>query len=69
MDIGNVDVDREMIEAKIASYTETDLEEIRIQYSEYKNALGPEATKSFSAFISGIAAMNCLFEEINKESV
>ena len=65
----DVEVTPEMIEAKIASYSETDMDNIRIQYSEYKNAFGPEATKTFAQFISGIAAMNCLFAELNKESV
>lgn len=64
LDAPDVGVDAAAIQAKIDSYTETDMEELRIQYSEYRNAYGPDATKTFKQFVSGVAAMNCLFAAI-----
>ena len=43
------------------SWTETDWDGVRENYSEYKGALGPEATKGLIEFAFGIAAQNELY--------
>ena len=45
----------------IESWTDADKEEIRIQYSEYKNAMGPEADRTFAEFAYMRAAMSIAF--------
>lgn len=46
------------------SWTDLDKEEMRIRYSEYRNAMGPDATESFNAFALRIATQNFLFQTV-----
>lgn len=44
------------------SWDEITLDEMRIRYSEYRNAMGPDATESFNAFCLRIATQNFLYQ-------
>ena len=46
---------------KMASYTDADKEQLRIEFSEYKNAMGREADKNFYQFCVHRATMSVYY--------
>ena len=52
---------RSLVQDKIRSWTDADKEQLRIDYSEYRNAMGPEADKSFDEFACQRAAMSVYY--------
>ena len=56
-----MNIENHKIIARMKSWTETDWDGVRENYSEYKGALGDEATKGLIEFAFGIAAQNELY--------
>ena len=58
----------EQIEERLASWDDMEWAMYRENFSEYKGALGHEATKTFEEFAWGIAAQNILFTILRGEA-
>lgn len=56
--------DLEKVIKCINGWSRRDMEGISIRYSEYKNALGEDATKSFDEFMMMIAHQTVLYREV-----
>lgn len=54
----------EQVIKTINGWNQRDMEGISIRYSEYKNALGEDATKSFDEFMTMIACQQVFYREV-----